>query len=450
MREIKTHGPILAPNGRLIWKQYRETARTLLPVAWVEKGNPELGAEDPPAGVRQVVLNLFARRQSHTYRAVLEALAREAVSTGYPPEELLENLISACWVDKQVKLGRDGLSQVEVRLVPGDRLRAALAEQAGQQDRLVREWLSGQQALLERLRDGGRMPAGVPGEVLSRIISCLAESLGQVRCYLAGEGPVPEISWGGGTWRFQPGRLPNNFTLAVEFLLCTGYMLQVRDSGFEWKELGPVLYPGIGASKRFDRLRPQLLEFLETVSGFSPEQVGLISRGSLYSIYLVGDLTLQSSGGGMPLQVNRQTLAALTNIQVEEAAAIQSRAGKVLLTENRALLLKMYKTGWLARQPHLLVVGLDGRLRGAHRRLLQELGQAAGRNFYVWVDTDAAGQSIAAAVAGILPGTLFVLPPGQLCSFEEWWSRLQHDPALSNMEQEEYLGEPPLWDRLFL
>lgn len=449
MKEIKTDGPTLAPNGRLIWKIYRETARTLLPVALVEKGNPELGDGDPPAGVQQVVQKLFARRQSYTYRAVLEALAREAVYTGYPPEDLLEKLISACWLDKHIRLGRDGFSQLEVRLVPGDKLQAALEEAAGQKHRLAWEWLAGQEALLVRLREGGRVPVGAPGEALSRIISYLAEYLGQVRDHLAGEGPVPEISWGGGIWRFQSGHLPNNFTLAVEFLLCTGYLLKVRDSGFEWKELGPALYPGIGASKRFDRLRPQLLEFLETVSGFSPEQVGLISRGSLYSIYLVGDLSLDSCGGGMPLQLNRKALAALTNIQVEEAAAIQSRASKVLLTENRALLLKMYKTGWLARQPDLLVIGLDGRLRGAHRRLLQELGQAV-RNFYAWVDTDAAGQSIAAALAAILPGTLFVLPPRQLCGFEEWLSRLQNDPALCNVEQEEYLGEPSLWNRLFI
>ena len=100
----------------------------------------EAAAQVPEEEGLRAELERAEKRMAEVERgreAVLEALAREAVSTGYPPEELLENLISACWVDKQVKLGRDGLSQVEVRLVPGDRLRAALAEQAGPLDRAV-------------------------------------------------------------------------------------------------------------------------------------------------------------------------------------------------------------------------------------------------------------------------------------------------------------------------
>ncbi len=440
-------GPFVGKNGRLVWREYRETARTLLPVAYLEKGNPELPCGEPPGAVVQSVLSLFSRRKSCDYRRLVTALAREAAQTGFNPEDLVENLVSARWLDKQVKLGRDGISEVETKLVPGDRLVKALAEQSEQKLNKARRWSAELAGLLEQLA-ASEAPEETQRVAIQKITSLCRGFVDKINNYLEHGGPEPEIKWSGGTWRFNPGRLPNNFTLAVEFLLAMGLSITRNPNGFDWKEIGASIWPEIGASKRFDRLRRELPGFFEEVTGISPGDAGLVSQGSLYSVYLAGEYSVTCRGGvftGVP----GAPVSALTNIQLEEAGAIGSGAGRVILTENRALLLKMHKTGWLARNPGLLVIGLDGRLRRAHRRMLEELKKQKPRSYFAWVDTDTAGQSIAASVAEILPGCLFVLPPGKLYPYKDWLSLLRENKALAGKEQEEYLGEQETWDRLF-
>ncbi|SFR07855.1 nickel pincer cofactor biosynthesis protein LarC [Desulfoscipio geothermicus] len=80
---------------------------------------------------------------------------------------------------------------------------------------------------------------------------------------------------------------------------------------------------------------------------------------------------------------------------------------------------------------------------------MYEHGHLQDGKCITWVDTDAAGQSIATAVAEILPGSLFVLPPENLYNYKDWVSRLKENKNLADTEQEEYLGEPETWDKLF-
>ena len=74
--------------------------------------------------------------------------------------------------------------------------------------------------------------------------------------------------------------------LALEFLLALGQAVPDNPEGFEWKKLGGAAYLEIGGSKRFDHLKDDLCTLAEIVTGLPVEELGLVSKGSLYSIYL--------------------------------------------------------------------------------------------------------------------------------------------------------------------
>ncbi|MGB9904351.1 MAG: hypothetical protein ACPLQO_06745, partial [Desulfotomaculales bacterium] len=253
-------------------------------------------------------------------------------------------------------------------------------------------------------------------------------------------------------WLFDPREAKNKFHLSLEFLLVLTECALRHPEGFAWKELGSISAPGIGGSKRFDQAREELLQLAEAITGVPPEELGLTSTGTLYPLYFLGRLTAFFAGA--PALEFNSTINALTNVQIGRLNGLSVPARRVVLTENRALLLKMETTSWQDRDPATLAVGLDGRLRLAHGSFLKLLAKSRPElPWFAWVDTDEAGVAIARQVAEINPRCRFVLPPERETTTPlplwSWLAELEGNPALRNREQEENLGGTDLWNRLF-
>ena len=252
------------------------------------------------------------------------------------------------------------------------------------------------------------------------------------------------------TWSFAWNKPRGKFHLALEFLLAVIKASHRSTGGFEWKELGAAVDDSIGGSKRFDNDMDRLLELLEHITGLPLEDLGLTSRGSLYPVYILGSIKLYTETSTEDLTCS---IHAITNLEVEKLQKVSISAKRIILTENRALLIKMYKTGWFKKDPESFVIGIDGRLRLGHRRFLKLLQK--GRSHvpcFIWTDSDMPGISFINDLHGIFPKNRIVLiDEGSLQSldFESFQARIKENPRLLNREQESFLGGPEVWDVVF-
>lgn len=273
-------------------------------------------------------------------------------------------------------------------------------------------------------------------------------------------------------WTFRWDKPNNKFRLAVDFLLSVLKVAGRSPEGFEWKELGAQAQQSIGGSKVFDRDREKLLDLVSEICGMPLEDLGLTSRGSLYSVYILGkielafcaesqnrcngqecDLPQENPSNGEFRTLSLDSLHAVTNFEVEELKSLSTPAGRIILTENRALLIKMYKTGWFRKSPESFVVGIDGRLRLSHHRFLKLLQKAAPHTpCYIWTDSDSPGISFVEELHHLFPGARVVFIEGHNLScldYEKFTEKIKERPDLLNREQESLLGGPDDWDRVF-
>jgi hypothetical protein len=273
-------------------------------------------------------------------------------------------------------------------------------------------------------------------------------------------------------WTFRWNRTNDKFRLAVEFLLSVLKVAGRSPEGFEWKELGAQAQQAIGGSKMFDRDREKLLDLIQEICGMPLEDLGLTSRGSLYPVYILGkieltfcaesqnrcigqecDLPQENPSNGQFRTLSLDSLHAITNFEVEELKSLSTPAGRIILTENRALLIKMYKTGWFKKSPESFVVGIDGRLRLSHHRILKLLQRAAPHiPCYIWTDSDSPGISFVEELHHLFPGARVVFIEGHNLScldYEKFTEKIKARPDLLNREQESLLGGPDDWDRVF-
>ena len=113
----------------------------------------------------------------------------------------------------------------------------------------------------------------------------------------------------------------------------------------------------------------------------------------------------------------------------------------------------MYSSGWVARRPDVLVIGIDGQLKRGHRRLLQTLvKQNSDLDYFTWVDTDPAGVVIAGKLNEILPKMRVIISGADSPSsflFEDWLQELNKYDENKKREQENSLGNSDIWNRLF-
>jgi hypothetical protein len=128
-------------------------------------------------------------------------------------------------------------------------------------------------------------------------------------------------------------------------------------------------------------------------------------------------------------------------------------AKRIILTENRALLIKMYKTGWFENDPETFVIGIDGRLRLGHRTFLKLLRRSCPDvPCFIWTDSDSSGISFINDLHEIFPESRIVIINEnslQSVGYEEFQAIIKNNPRLLNREQESYLGGPVDWDKVF-
>lgn len=256
-------------------------------------------------------------------------------------------------------------------------------------------------------------------------------------------------------WSFDWDKPKGKFHLALEFLLAV-LTVAGRETagGFEWKELGAAVDSSIGGSKRFDRDRDRLIALVEDIAQVPLYDLGLTSSGSLYSIYVLGDARLSlKHESGTPQSLSFSSLHALTNVEAEQLEGMSISAKRIILTENRALLLKMLKTGWFKKPPGAFVIGTDGRLRLGHRRFLKVLRESAPDTAcFIWTDSDSPGLSFAKDLHRIFPDGRIVFIEGNTLhclDYDGFSAKMLSDPGLLGKEQESFLGGPDDWDRVF-
>lgn len=277
-------------------------------------------------------------------------------------------------------------------------------------------------------------------EPVVRLMAFLHQAAGAVNAGAPVE--FPGGSFSPGTHRQQ------HVQLALDFLVAAAARM-ISGSAFDWKEIGAHYNPAIGASKQFDAHQDRLVDLLAAVTGATPGECGLISLGSLYSLYGTGPLTYSS--GGVTRSVPHNLVWSISSDELDSVQLAGALPLAVVLTENRALLLKMAHTEWPIRS-NVLVLGIDGQPRGGLLRLLQLLAAP----ILIWVDTDTAGLSIGQTLQKAVLNSRWVLPPladtlaVETGNFSEWQSRMAAYMGVTPMEQEVTLGGPDEWNTLVL
>jgi len=441
------------PQGNLQqWAVYRDTSRTRRLTGYLETSQDLDCPREIPPFLRDTLLSLFKKRDCLTEVRLLDALAGVAPSLSLDAGRLAGMLVAYGWLGRWIRLRPDEKSIQSVVYGPMPALDRLLRDKKGQIVAENRAWLEEMAKKFKTLKDLTiDDDTGVSGDFLTSVTVFLDEKMSSLWGQdTAAEGLRlrPDLPW---TFKWDKPR--GRFHLGVEFLLALLLCLKRSPGGFEWKELGAVFEAGIGGSKRFDRAREELITLAEAISGLPLEEVGLTSRGSLYSIYLLGKLILTYRSGEIQ-EFLSPTVHALTNIQAQKIKIVKTPARRVVLTENRALLLKMERRGWQRQEPESLVVGIDGRLRLGHARMIKILKECnPDLAWFAWLDTDASGAGIAGEIAGIIPGAGFVLPlqgeAGSPLEYREWLAELENNPELRGREQEEDLGDLETWQKMF-
>jgi len=289
---------------------------------------------------------------------------------------------------------------------------------------------------------------GHKGQALSIIRNFVLDKISQIEELSAEEHPVKIHDKL--TWTFAWDKPRSKFHLAMEFLLAVIKAVNRYPDGFEWKELGPQIDDSIGGSKRFDKDAEKLLSLVEDITDLPLEDLGLTSRGSLYPLYILGSLELTTDIASRTLS---DSIHAITNLEIERLDNVRISAKRIILTENRALLIKMYKTGWYRKDPKSLVIGIDGRLRLAHRRFLKLLRDSSPSvPCFIWTDSDSSGISFIKDLHDIFPESRIVLMDEKslkVLAFKDFLVEIKENPRLLNREQESFLGGPLEWDELF-
>lgn len=431
-------------------KVYRETARKLLLV-----GTVEIGIETDCSIsqiLHQKLLKFFSKRLSVEFNRFLREIAQDAVKIGSDPELLTNNLIASGYLVKWTKLAKDGVSIVNISLGPGRLLEKALKNQRATNTDQTIQWILEQKKRLELLKKHPQAKLSKPQQLgVIKILERVTSALKELEDFFANNSEQPILLYGDSWSRFSPNKIPNGFMLGIEFLLSLCKVMFLNTEGFEWKEIGANTYEKIGGSKRFDSGKDILIKIAEAISNTALSDMGLLSNGSLYSIYLAGNYRILYSDGTEENRL-KSGLYSITNVQVQEIESIDFPGEVVICTENRALLLKMYKSRWLD-DSKVLVIGIDGQVKSAHELFLGLLKTKL--KYFIWPDTDKAGMIIAKKLKDIVPNAELVLVDYQnknilnIFGYLEWAIKISSNASFKDREQENFLGESKLWDKVF-
>lgn len=260
------------------------------------------------------------------------------------------------------------------------------------------------------------------------------ESLRDILDAMATEGLKKSINT---TWRFQKQLLFLHFLVAF-------YGISMVEHHFDWKQIGARYYRKIGGSKEFDTYKKEFIEAAEVVLEYPLHILGLSSLGTITPIFFTGPMQAES------VSYEYGPIHATTDLAVftEE---FHTEAEVLWLVENRGIVTRMaYEKDFLIESKSL-ILGVDGQLRSAHRRIIEQLA-ANVKQVIIWTDVDEAGLHIATEIGEstlqrqVL--TKWVVPPLEVVlNLEEFQSRYEKAIGNQKEEQEQEIGGVDQWKK---
>lgn len=224
----------------------------------------------------------------------------------------------------------------------------------------------------------------------------------------------------------------------TEFLLA--YLrLRERQPHMDYKEIGATYFKRIGGSKAFDAYRNEFIARIEKWIDAPIREIGIVSTGSIVPIHFTGNVAGNLSSYALG------TVHSTTEIAVMDD--VYTTSAKVLwLVENRAVLTRMAKEVEFLKETSSLVIGVDGQIRGAHRKFIQQLClNSSIQRLIIWVDYDEAGKVIARELMNLAEGisVRFVGTEGNI--FTAYSAYIEWTETICDAEQEMTLGGPDEW-----
>lgn len=215
--------------------------------------------------------------------------------------------------------------------------------------------------------------------------------------------------------------------------------LRAQKNRMDYKEIGATYYREIGGSKAFDAYREPFIRRLEKWNGTPVQELGITSLGFITPVHFTGELTGQYS---------RYSIGAVhtTNDIAVAKDHYQTNAKTLWLVENRAILTRMATEEDFLAETGSFILGVDGQIGGAHRKLIQQLcANSPIEKVMIWVDYDRSGSVIAkdlVRLIGALPYRLIGHEENVFTTIEAYENWVH---SISDAEQEMTLGGARNW-----
>ena len=207
----------------------------------------------------------------------------------------------------------------------------------------------------------------------------------------------------------------------------------------EYKEIGATYYKRIGGSKAFDSYREAFIERLEKWLNAPINELGIISVGSIVPILFTGNLTGRFSNYSIG------TVHATTDIAVIDED-FHTKAKVLWLVENRAVLTRMATEVEFLENTESFVLGVDGQIRGAHRKLIKQLCHNTSiEKVMIWVDYDKAGEIISNELVNLIEEVPYRLIGNEGNVFSTYDEYKKWSATIQYAEQEMTLGGETEW-----
>lgn len=227
--------------------------------------------------------------------------------------------------------------------------------------------------------------------------------------------------------------------LKFQHFLIAFLRLRRQQNRIEYKEIGATYYKKIGGSKEFDHYRAFFIGRLEKWLNAPIHEIGIISVGAIVPVYFTGQLIGRFS------QYSIGTVHATNDIAVT-AEDFKTTATVLWLVENRAVLTRMATEVEFLKEMNAFVVGVDGQIRGAHRKLIQQLcQQGTVQKVMIWLDDDKAGGMIARDLVHLVSHHPYRIIGNEEMIFDTYERYKNWLATVPNAEQEMTLGGTEQW-----
>lgn len=236
-------------------------------------------------------------------------------------------------------------------------------------------------------------------------------------------------------WRFQKQLLYLHFLTAF-------YQIAIIEQHFDWKQIGASYYRKIGGSKEFDAYKKEFIEATEDLLEYPLHYLGLSSLGTITPIFFTGPMQSENASYQYGAVQATTDLAVFTNRFVTDAKVMW-------LVENRGILTRMaYEKDFLIESKSF-ILGIDGQLRSAHRRLIEQLSLNVDQ-VIIWTDVDEAGLIIGKGAAETVQHgqakIKWVVPPLDIVrDIEDFEARYIAAIHHQKEEQEQEIGGVERW-----